>query len=160
MERLTLDEAIAHAKEVAKEKYNEGFLCHANPDDGKMDECVKCAQEHEQLAEWLTQLKEYQQLEEKGRLIKLPCKIGDDVYFVPSQTNYKLNMLSHHSEENKICHQKVARITFGRNGWYLECDKDLEYATDHILTDNMYKETWFLTQEEAEAKLKELRGGE
>lgn len=68
MERLTLDEAIAHAKEVAEEKYNEGFLCHANPDDGKLDKCVKCAQEHEQLAEWLTQLKEYQQLEKQGRL--------------------------------------------------------------------------------------------
>lgn len=82
MERLTLDEAIAHAKEVAEEKYNEGFLCHANPDDGKLDKCVKCAQEHEQLAEWLTQLKEYQQLEKQGRLIKLPCKVGDTVYKV------------------------------------------------------------------------------
>ena len=106
----------------------------------------------------LQKLAEYEDLEEQGRLIKLPCKIGDDVWFVPSQTNYKLNILSHRSEENKICHQKVARITFSRNGWYLECDKDLEYATDHILIDKMYKETWFLTKSEAEAKLKELRG--
>lgn len=28
------------------------------------------------------QLKEYQQLEEQGRLIKLPCKVGDTVYKV------------------------------------------------------------------------------
>lgn len=28
------------------------------------------------------QLKEYQQLEEQGRLIKLPCKVGDTVYHV------------------------------------------------------------------------------
>ncbi|MDD6267402.1 MAG: hypothetical protein SPG09_12805 [Lachnospiraceae bacterium] len=55
--RLTLDEAIAHAKEVAEEKYNEGFLCHANPDDGKLDGCVKCAREHEQLAEWIYKFK-------------------------------------------------------------------------------------------------------
>lgn len=46
------------------------------------------------------------------------------------------------------------------NGWYLECDKDLEYATGHIFIDKMYKETWFLTKSEAEAKLKELGGGE
>lgn len=105
-------------------------------------------------------LAEYEELEEQGRLIKLPCKIGDDVWFVPSQTNYKLNILNHHREENKICHQKVARITFSRNGWYLECDKDLEYAIDHILLDKMYKETWFLTRTEAESKLKELRGRE
>ena len=102
---------------------------------------------------------EYKQLEEHGRLIKLPCKIGSDVWFVPSQTNYKLNILNNHRGENKIYHQKVAKITFSTNGWYLECDKDLEYATDHILVDKMYKETWFLTESEAEAKLKELRGG-
>ena len=106
------------------------------------------------------QLKEYQQLEEERRPVKLPCKVGDDVWFVPSHTNYKLNILNHHREENKIFHQKVVRITFSRNGWYLECDKDLEYATDHILIDKMYKETWFLTESEAEAKLKELRGEE
>lgn len=105
-------------------------------------------------------LDEYNRLEENGRLIELPCKIGDDVWFVPSQTNYKLNILNHHREENKICHQKVARITFSRNGWYLECNKDLEYANDHILIDKMYKETWFLTKSEAEAKLKELRGNQ
>lgn len=30
------------------------------------------------------QLKEYQQLEEQGRLIKLPCKVGDAVYLIKS----------------------------------------------------------------------------
>lgn len=94
---------------------------------------------------------------EQDRLIKLPCTIGDDVYFVPSETNHRLNILNHHSEENKIYHQKVARITFSQNGWDLELDKDLECATDHILRDKMYKETWFLTRPEAEAKLKELK---
>ena len=97
-------------------------------------------------------------MKEQGRLIKLPCKIGDDVWFVPSRTCYKLNILNKHSEANRVYHQKVAKITFSENGWYLECDKDLEYATDHILPDKMYKETWFLTKPEAEAKLKELRG--
>lgn len=93
---------------------------------------------------------------EQGILISLPCSIGDDVYFVPSETNYRLNILNHQSDGNKIYHQKVARITFSQNGWYLECDKDLKYATNHILQDKMYKETWFLTRTEAEAKLKEL----
>lgn len=102
-------------------------------------------------------LAEYEDLEEQDRLIKLPCKIGDDVWFVPSQANYKLNILNHHSKANRVYHQKVAKITFSMNGWYLECDKDLEYATGHIFIDKMYKETWFLTKSEAEAKLKELR---
>ena len=105
-------------------------------------------------------LKKYEDLKEQGRLIKLPCKIGNDVWFVPSRTCYKLNILNKHSEANRVYHQKVAKITFSENGWYLECDKDLEYATDHILPDKMYKETWFLTKPEAEAKLKELRGNQ
>lgn len=119
---------------------------------------TKEAKSNVTIKEVCDKLADYEDLEEQGRLIKLPCKIGDDVWFVPSHTNYKLNILNHHREENKICHQKVARITFSRNGWYMECDKDLEYATDHILIDKMYKETWFLTKSEAEAKLEELRG--
>ena len=55
------------------------------------------------------------------------------------QTTSLTYLIINHSEENKIFHQKVARITFSSNGWYLECDKDLEYATDHILLDKMYK---------------------
>lgn len=117
-----------------------------------------CEPDCEEIDAVYRKLKEYEDLDEHGRLIKLPCKIGDDVWFVPSHTNYKLNILNHHREENKICHQKVARITFSRNGWYLECDKDLEYATDHILIDKMYKETWFLAKSEAESRLEKLRG--
>ena len=33
-------------------------------------------------------------------------------------------------------------------------------TADHILVDKMYKETWFLTKNDAEAKLKELRGNQ
>ena len=117
-----------------------------------------CEPDCEEIDAVYRKLKEYEDLDEQGRLIKLPCKIGDDVWFVPSHTNYKLNILNHHREENKICHQKVARITFSRNGWYLECDKDLECATDHILIDKMYKETWFLAKSEAESRLEKLRG--
>ena len=84
---MNMDEAIKHAKEKATEKYNEAMLCHANPDDGELDGCIECAREHEQLAEWLIQLKKYQQLEEQGRLIKLPCKVGDTVWVVTSPFN-------------------------------------------------------------------------
>ena len=155
---MNIDEFIKHTEEKARE-----HRCHADffeSDNPMRAACIKSAEDCEWLAGCLTKFKDYQQLEEQGIFTSLPCKIGDDVWFVPSQTNYKLNILNHHREENKICHQKVARITFSRNGWYLECDKDLEYAIDHILIDKMYKETWFLTKAEAEAKLKELRGGE
>lgn len=101
-------------------------------------------------------LKEYKDLEEQGLLLRLPCGIGADIYFIPSKTNYKLNILQGYPESNRVYHQTVERITYTPNGWYLEGDKDLEYATDHILVDKLYKETWFLSQAEAEQKLKEM----
>lgn len=91
------------------------------------------------------QLKEYQQLEEQGRLIKLPCKVGDTVY--------KVNKAS-----KKISQHKVIKF---------EIDKtDVKAYTMQIIFENFdfcflhhFGETVFLTKSEAEAKLKELRGG-
>lgn len=53
---MTLDEAIAHAREVAEEQRKACDLAWAwdNPDNIK-----KCAEEHEQLAKWLEELKAY-----------------------------------------------------------------------------------------------------
>ena len=53
MSRLTLKEAISHAKEVAEKNYWQGMLCHANPNDEKLDKYIECGREHEQLAGWL-----------------------------------------------------------------------------------------------------------
>lgn len=108
------------------------------------------------MADLREKLKRYEDAEEQGLLLRLPCGIGSDVYLIPSKVNYELNILSLHPENNKIYHQKVAFITFTEKGWYMECDKDREYGTDRILSEKMYKETWFLSQEEAEAKLKEM----
>ena len=51
---MTLDEAIAHAREVAEEQRKACDLSWVwdNPDNIK-----KCAKEHDQLAEWLEELK-------------------------------------------------------------------------------------------------------
>ena len=51
---MTLDEAIAHAREVAEEQRKSCDLAWVwdNPDNIK-----KCAKEHDQLAEWLEELK-------------------------------------------------------------------------------------------------------
>ena len=56
---MILDEVIAHEKELAKEIYVEAMLCHANPDDGKLDGCIKRGKYHERLAEWIEELKAY-----------------------------------------------------------------------------------------------------
>ena len=55
---MKLDEAIVHEKELSKEIYVEAMLCHANPDDGELDDCIECGKYHDQLSEWLEELKE------------------------------------------------------------------------------------------------------
>ena len=53
---MTIDEAIAHAEEVAKEQDK-----YCPTPDGVSDPHKQCAEEHRQLAEWLKELKEKRQ---------------------------------------------------------------------------------------------------
>ena len=46
---LSIDEAIAHAREVASRKFDDRV------------HCISCAEEHEQLAAWLEELKAYRE---------------------------------------------------------------------------------------------------
>ena len=81
MERLTLEEAIAHAKEIAEKNYRGAdFESIDSIDDDIKTNCIKCAEEHLQLVKWLEELKSYKDLEEQGLLVRLPCKVGDMVW--------------------------------------------------------------------------------
>ena len=81
MERLTLDEAITHAKEVAEKNYRGAdFESLDSIDDDIKANCIKCAEEHEQLAKWLEELKFYKEAEEHELLLRLPCNVGDKVW--------------------------------------------------------------------------------
>ena len=71
---MTLDEAIKHCEEVAEEQSRLYSLCPCPCDgtdncmslkNGKDMGCTKCAADHRQLAEWLTELKEARK--QKGR---------------------------------------------------------------------------------------------
>ena len=58
---MTLDEAIIHAEEVADSK--ERQVINGDWEKGSMTECncIECAEEHRQLAEWLRELKDYRE---------------------------------------------------------------------------------------------------
>ena len=53
---LTLDEAIKHCEEKAKELRKQPFKEKMDIED--VADCEECAEEHEQLAGWLTELKQ------------------------------------------------------------------------------------------------------
>lgn len=138
MSRLTLDEAITHCKEKSN--------------------CSECGKDHEQLAVWLAELQRYKNLEEKGRLIELPCAVGDTVYLISSQ----------YSE----CSKYQERFNdYNCQGCENECDSHKEYfihVNENMSAEwivramrlNRFGEDVFLTKEEAEAKLAEMECAE
>lgn len=99
------------------------------------------------------QLKEYQQLEEQGRLIKLPCKVGDTVcdndYGRPCA--YTITAFSFGECEEYICEPVTTKeVVF----YYANSSGSItgSFAESEI------GKSVFLNKSEAEAKLKELRG--
>lgn len=59
---MTLDEAIIHAEEVAEEKREQAGFDTDNEryrmSKSERADCLKCSEEHRQLAKWLKELKE------------------------------------------------------------------------------------------------------
>lgn len=62
---MTIDEAIAHAREVAKRNREQWKNCPAERDTREHLTCEECAEEHEQLAEWLEELKKLREAKPK-----------------------------------------------------------------------------------------------
>ena len=82
-----------------------------------------------------------------------PCKFGDTVYVIPSKANIGLNIVNGFAHLNRVYEQKISKIEIFANNKYLltTCEGVQSVHSD------LYKETWFLTKEEAEQALK--RGG-
>lgn len=105
----------------------------------------------------------------KGAIV-LPVKIGDTIYVVPSETNYRLNIAKGKEEQNKVYEWTVSEIRYNKYGFSVVCDVgDVQFYCNyeppknlcgHFDTEKYYGETWFTTREEAEKKLQELRGGQ
>ena len=86
-------------------------------------------------------------LEEQGRLIELPCKIGDTVYYI--NTHNRLSLF-----KNTVYEAKVARFVTTRYGTSIVIQIRNEYGCTELYSEDNYNKTVFLTREEAEAALK------
>lgn len=138
MERLTLEEAIVHTKEVADMNYNdaEKFDSNDSVENYMKANCMKCAEEHEQLAKWLEELKSYKDLEEQGLLVRLPCKVGDTMYDIVRKP---LRIVEH----------KVDAFHIDKKGFHLQ-------IINGVLEKKQEAKVYF-SREEAEKKLEELK---
>ena len=89
--------------------------------------CPKC----KPFTDVMKKLSHYEDLEEQGLLLKLPCKVGDKVYVFWTSYNFKTEEVEH----------KIIVDVF-----------EIEMMSE-------FGKTVFLTREEAEAKLQELQNG-
>lgn len=70
---MTIDEAIKHCEEVAEKYDTELNLINCGISNESCDNCLECASEHRQLAEWLKKLKAYEEAKEKIELKAEKC---------------------------------------------------------------------------------------
>lgn len=172
MERLTERTPIGI---LVKEDYGEKVLktlysCHGGTPDPHYTNCDEgyCAME---------KLAAYEDAEEQGLLLRLPCTVGDTVY-VDSTILPIEDMECCEDIDNEIPKYFPARIVslrFAKRNWmkiavkakwlhewiddetgpesdYIECEKNFTILL------SMIGKTVFLTREAAEAKLKEMEG--
>jgi len=109
---MTLDEAIKHAEEVAKQN-EEDAIIYSNCKNHKKNlyeiglaenaekKCCKCAEEHRQLAEWLKELKQLREQvsnsEKPNKWIpvseKLPEEDGRFLTYIENPYNSQLSYI-------------------------------------------------------------------
>lgn len=98
-------------------------------------------------------LKDYEDLEEQGELIKLPCKVGDTVWDVDCgrPCAYTITAFSFGECEEYICEPVTTKETVF---YYANSSGSITGS----FAESEFGKTVFLTKSEAEAKLEELRG--
>ena len=104
----------------------------------------------------VNRLAKFEDLEEQGLLVRLPCKVGDDVYIIPSPSVYGLNIINGYENLNRVYHQHIRSITFADSRWYAISREEYDIYSEKVLNDIAYGITWFTDREEAEKKLEEL----
>ena len=120
---------------------------------GEYIDTVPAEMTYEDIRKVLRKLAEYEDLEEQGLLLRLPCKVGDTVYCI-------------YERYTKCSENEQEFDEYSCQGCEcLECDSHKElyvqsqkaYSLDWIVSNlKRFGKTVFLTQEEAEQKLKEM----
>lgn len=111
-------------------------MCFTPPCNGegcKNENCIFISDVCERLAG-------YEDLEEQGRLLRLPCKVGDTAWYL---------------SRSGICEVEIDSFVVNINifvnvSYYIGCERFGKTLTPY--------KTLFFSREEAEAKLKEMEG--
>lgn len=149
MERITLEEAIKYEKEVAERNYRDTeYESIDSIDDDIKTIYRERAKEHEQLANWLEELKSYKEAEEQGLIVRLLCKAGTEVFAVSSGG-------SHYVVKCRIKKIESSLTEPEKISYFLE---PIEYRRCSFrYFSNEFGKTVFLTHEAAKKKLEEMK---
>lgn len=95
-------------------------------------------------------LKDYEDAEEQGLLLRLPCKVGDTLYRVNKGAKEPVIMM-------RVIQLYIKQIHKDRTVMRIDAINDTDMGESCYLPCDI-GERIFLTREEAEAKLKEMEG--
>ena len=117
---------------------------------GEYIDTIPAEMTHEDIRKVLRRLAEYEDAEEQGLLLRLPCKVGDTIYVngilgVGEAEEYKVIRVDYHSN-----------LATKRSEFYIEALFVSAPENSIGFYDKEIGKTVFLTQEEAEQKLKEM----
>ena len=119
-------------------KAMDGEWCNRYCEKQRVETCNECG-----IYQAIQKLAEYEDLEEKGLLLLLPCKVGDTIWYVDDD------------DDNYPIEAKITRIEIKENYVLYYAEEKEDCGTLGFDSDAISK-TVFFTQAEAEQKLKEM----
>ena len=100
---------------------------------------------------------EYEDAEEQGLLLRLPCKVGDTVWVITSPFNVFEGIEYNENLRDECYESFISSVTFYKNSVQYRINAKV---TNHFISAYYYEQdfgkTIFLTRAEAEQKLKEM----
>lgn len=109
------------------------------------------------MADLRERLNEYENLEEQGLLLRLPCKVGDTVWVVTSPFNVFEGIEYNENLRDECYESFISSVTFYKNSvQYRISAKVTNRFIGAYYDEQNFGKTVFLTQAEAEQKLKEM----
>jgi hypothetical protein len=118
--------------------------------NGKYEDTIPAEMTNDDIRAVLKKLADYEDLEEQGLLVRLPCKVGDTVYRVDAGAKQPIIPMTV-SEIHFLCYKNERAVRFdaiGKEDMGESC-----YRLEDI------GRIVFLTHEEAEKKLEESQNG-
>ena len=122
-------------------------------------ECSRCDKPNDWKNNCIKKLAEYETAEEDGRLVALPCKVGDTVWVITHPFNVFDDFDFYEEAQDEIYESYISSITFYENSnQYRIYAKETKQFIKAYFMESDFGKTVFFTRGEAEKALKEMEG--